>query len=51
MNLPKSGCFVTKSMIQTDGSDQGLYCRVLEFGRHALLSRGWGIRDKRRIKG
>jgi hypothetical protein len=26
-----------------------LYCGVMKFGRHALLSRGWGLQDKRSI--
>jgi hypothetical protein len=25
------------------------YCGVMKFGRHALLSRGWGSQDKHRI--
>ena len=27
----------------------GPYCGVMKFGRHALLSRGWGSQDKHRI--
>jgi len=26
-----------------------LSCGVMELGRHALLSRGWGFRDKRGV--
>ena len=48
------GCFIALLLMNTIKSYQFfiriLYCEVMKFGSHALLSRGWGTRKKRRVK-